>query len=45
MLPGIEENSKLAFYTSDDANTYEIRIEGINSDGKAFSGKTFIEVK
>lgn len=45
VLPDTEENSKLAFYTSDDANTYEIRIEGINSDGKAFSGKTFIEVK
>ena len=45
VLPNKEENSKLVFYTSDDANTYEIRVEGINSDGKAFSGKTFIEVK
>ncbi len=35
----------IEFYTSDDANVYEIRIEGLDMDGHPFSEKSFIEVK
>lgn len=37
-------NSIIEFYTSDDLNKYEIRIEGISDTGKIFSSNSYFEV-
>ena len=38
------KNPGISFYTSDDANTYEVRIEGITQSGKVISEKAIFEV-
>ena len=40
-----KDQKAIEFYTSDDANLYEIRIEGLDKEGNAFSDKSIIEVK
>jgi hypothetical protein len=35
----------LEFYTSDDVGEYEIRVEGISSNGKFVSASTYIQVR
>ncbi len=37
-------NLNIGFYTSDDANSYEVRIEGITESGKIISEKAIFEV-
>ena len=39
-----ESNHLVDFYTSDDANDYEIRINGISKDGQPYSKSGFIKV-
>lgn len=39
-----ESNHLVDFYTSDDANNYEIRINGISKDGQPYSISGFIKV-
>jgi hypothetical protein len=39
-----EGEAVLEFYTSDDKGVYEIRIEGLSSDGRPASGHSFIQV-
>ncbi len=38
------EEKIIEFYTSDDINKYEIRVEGINSQGEAYSAKSYFQV-
>jgi hypothetical protein len=44
MFSKTTENVTLDFYTSDEDNKYEIRVEGFDQDGRIFSAKSFIEV-
>jgi len=39
------EEGKISFYTSDDSNSYEVRLEGITNTGNIISGKTTFEVR
>jgi hypothetical protein len=34
----------IEFYTSDDVNNYEIRVEGISAKGKAYTGHSYFQV-
>ena len=36
---------ELSFYTSDLKGNFEVSIEGLNSEGKMVSGKSYFEVK
>lgn len=38
-------SSTIEFYTSDDANKYEIRIAGLSNNGNSFSKSFFVDVK
>ncbi len=40
----ISESDQLGFYTSDDADEYEVRINGISADGKPYSLRTNFKV-
>jgi hypothetical protein len=37
-------NATIDFYTSDDVNTYEIRLSGLGKNGKTFSKNAFFDV-
>jgi hypothetical protein len=39
------KDSTIDFFTSDDVNLYEIRINGISREGKSFSDETIFQVK